>query len=207
LRTKILWIVAALVLIALPAVIGLVAFRGDDSSSSARRAGALVPANSTGTEYHLLLTQGLASGPEFKDAIAINSFSWGVENPATIGSASGGAGTGKAKFNEFVFTKQVDNASPALFKQLALGAHFKKVVLALRKSGESAPYMTYTMETVFVSKIDHSGSSPEVPTEEVALGYGKLVVQSIGKSADGVPSKVTHGWNQVLNKADDAIVP
>jgi type VI secretion system secreted protein Hcp len=205
LRTKILWIAAALALIAIPAVIGLVAFRGDDSSSSSRRAGALVPATSTATEYHLLLTQGVSGGPEFKDAIALDAFSWGVENPTTIGSATGGAGVGKAKFNEFRISKKVDNASPAFFKQLASGAHFKKAVLTLRKPGEQ-PYMAYTFETVFITKVDHSGSSPELPTEEVAFVYGKLVVQSFGKTASGVSSPVTHGWDQVLNKSADAPV-
>jgi type VI secretion system Hcp family effector len=203
LRTKILWITAALVLIAIPAVIGLVAFRGEDSP--ARRAGALVPATSTSTEYHLLLTQATSTAPEFKDAIALDAFSWGVESPTTIGSATGGAGVGKAKFNEFRISKKIDNASPALFKQLAMGAHFKKAVLTLRRPGEQ-PYMVYTFETVFTTKVDHSGSSPELPTEEVAFAYGKLVVQSFGKSANGVASQVTHGWDQVLNKSADVPV-
>jgi hypothetical protein len=38
-------------------------------------------------------------------AFEIKDFSFGVENPTTIGSATSGAGAGKAKFNEFEITK------------------------------------------------------------------------------------------------------
>lgn len=38
-------------------------------------------------------------------AFEIKDFSFGVENPTTIGSATGGAGAGKIKFNEFTIKK------------------------------------------------------------------------------------------------------
>lgn len=46
------------------------------------------------------------SGPDvegFGGAFEIVDYSFGVENPTTIGSATGGAGAGKVKFNEFTF--------------------------------------------------------------------------------------------------------
>jgi type VI secretion system secreted protein Hcp len=204
-RKRIFWVAAALVLIALPAVIGLVALRGDDSSSSDRRAGALVAAGGTATAYQLQLTQAVAGTTEIKEAIVVDSFSFGVESPTTIGSATTGAGVGKIKFNEFKISKTIDNASPVLFKQVAAGTHFKKAVLTVRNAGEKDPYMTYTMETVFVTKIDHSGASPEVPSEQITFVYGKLVEQSAFKNPDGAVAKVTTGWNQILNKSDDQI--
>src|SRR2546423_9122241 len=42
----------------------------------------------------------------------IKDFSFGVENPTTIGSATGGAGAGKIKFNEFTIKKTTDVSSP-----------------------------------------------------------------------------------------------
>ncbi len=39
----------------------------------------------------------------FASPFEINDFSFGVENPTTIGSAAGGAGAGKVKFSEFTF--------------------------------------------------------------------------------------------------------
>jgi hypothetical protein len=44
-------------------------------------------------------------GGKGKHAFEIKDFSFGVENPTTIGSATGGAGTGKISFNEFNIKK------------------------------------------------------------------------------------------------------
>ena len=70
-----------------------------------------------------------------KGEFEIDSFSFGVENPTTIGSATGGAGAGKAKFNEFHVMKSTDKASPVLFLKCASGAHLKEAVLTCRLGG------------------------------------------------------------------------
>src|SRR5919201_322401 len=57
-------------------------------------------------------------------AFEIKDFSFGVENPTTIGSATGGAGAGKIKFNEFTIKKTTDKASAAFFKNCCAGAHY-----------------------------------------------------------------------------------
>jgi type VI secretion system secreted protein Hcp len=203
-RKTILWVAAALVLIAIPAVIGLVTLGADDSSSSARRAGALVaPGSTAAVQLQLTSNAGMA---EIKDVIVVDSFSFGVENPTTIGSATGGAGAGKVQFNEFQIKKTTDNASPVFFKNLAAGAHYKKAVLTLRKPG-GKPYMTYTFETVFTTKIDWSGPGDEGPEESITFVYGKLVMQSDGTNADGKAATVTSGWNQIMNKSDDVVSP
>src|SRR5262245_54118469 len=55
----------------------------------------------------------VAPGPA--PALEIKDFSFSIENP-TIGSATGGAGAGKIKFNEFTIKKTTDSASPAFFE-------------------------------------------------------------------------------------------
>jgi len=194
-RTTILWVAAALVLIAAPAVIGLVVFR-DGSSTSARRAGALVPAGGT-TSYQLQLVASATGTPVAagKDAIEVESFTWGAENPTTIGSATGGAGSGKIQFNELTITKKVDKASPALFKNEAAGAHYTSAILSLRNAGETKPYMTFTMKTVFTTDINYGGSSPEVATEEIKFVFGSVTINVVEA---GVATQL--GWDQVLNK-------
>ena len=67
--------------------------------------------------------------------------------------------------------------------------------------------MTYTFETVFITKIDWSGPGDEGPEEQVTFVYGKLVVQSDGQNANGTTTKVVAGWNQILNKSDDVVTP
>jgi len=48
---------------------------------------------------------GSSTDEKHKDEHEISDFSFGVENPTTIGSATGGAGAGKIKFNEFTIKK------------------------------------------------------------------------------------------------------
>src|SRR5262245_36667013 len=70
-----------------------------------------------------------------KAAFEIKDFSFGVENPTTIGSATGGAGAGKIKFNEFTIKKTSDKASPVFFKNCCIGSHYPNVTIEMRKAG------------------------------------------------------------------------
>lgn len=70
-----------------------------------------------------------------KNAFEIKDFSFGVENPTTIGSATGGAGAGKIKFNEFTIKKTTDQASPLFFKNCCTGSHYATVTIEMRKAG------------------------------------------------------------------------
>ena len=51
----------------------------------------------------------------------------------TTGSASTGAGAGKAKFEEFTIEKAVDLSSVPLYNACTAGAHFPSVMLAVKK--------------------------------------------------------------------------
>src|SRR5437588_9037878 len=89
-----------------------------------------------------------------KDAFEIKDFSFGVENPTTIGSATGGAGAGKVKFNEFTIKKTTDKATPLFFRVSATGDHFPTATLYIRKAGPNAPvsstpFLIYKFGTVF----------------------------------------------------------
>ena len=73
------------------------------------------------------------------EALEIEDFSFGVENATTIGSAMGGAGAGKIKFNEFTIKKTSDQSSPAFFKNCCAGAHYKTVTVSMRRIGARLP--------------------------------------------------------------------
>ena len=109
-------------------------------------------------------------------AFEIKDFSFGVENPTTIGSATGGAGAGKIKFNEFQIKKISDSASPAFFKNCCAGAHYETVVIEMREAGGDSnsvgdPHLQFRFDTVFTTKIDWSAEGPE---ESITFVYGKL---------------------------------
>lgn len=88
--------------------------------------------------------------------IELQDFNLGGETPATIGSATGGAGAGKIRFNEFTIKKTTAAASPAFFRNCVAGAHYKKVTLAMRKAGgdpssAGKPSLVYHLYDVIVT--------------------------------------------------------
>jgi type VI protein secretion system component Hcp len=139
------------------------------------------------TELHRGETAGLqefisVSGPKGtgkNGAFEIKDFSFGVENPTTIGSATGGAGAGKIKFNEFTIKTKMDQASPAFFRNCVAGAHYKSVTLEMRKAGgdpasAGKPFLQFKFDTVFTTKVDWSGPGDEGPEESITFVFVKL---------------------------------
>jgi len=139
-------------------------------------------------------------------AFEIKDFSFSIENPTTISSATTGGGAGKAKFNEFEITKPTDQASPLFFKNCVAGIHYGKVILEMRKAGGSAthsgkPFLRYTFGVVFTTGMDWSGPGDEGPEEKIKFQYGTLLIDYTPQKADGSQgTKKTQGWSQVHNK-------
>jgi len=140
-------------------------------------------------------------------AFEIKDFSFGVENPTTIGSATGGAGAGKIKFNEFTIKKLSDKASPGFFKNCCTGSHYEYVTISMRKSGGSAEvsgreFLQFRFQTVFTTKIDWTGPGDEGPEESITFVYGSLGVMYTPQLADGTKGTAPpeQGWSQVANK-------
>jgi type VI secretion system secreted protein Hcp len=137
--------------------------------------------------------------------VALNSFELGVENDQTIGSGTSGAGTGKAVFQPFRVTKNVDTSSPNLVLASAAGAHFPQVNLYLRKTGASGvlpgDYLVYRFKMVFVSSVAWSGSSgDELPQETVEFQYGALQVSYAAQSPTGqLQTPLVTQWSQITN--------
>ena len=116
-------------------------------------------------------------------AFEIKDFPFGVENPTTIGSGTGGAGAGKIKFNEFTIKKTSDGASPAFFKNCCVGAHYKTVTIDMRKAGGdpksvARPFLQFELETVYVTKIDWSGPGDEGP--ETDFNFASRLMEEEG---------------------------
>ncbi len=128
--------------------------------------------------------------------IAIHSYTLGVKNSTTIGSATGGAGAGKAQFDPIELVHTVDRASPALFKNMAIGAHFKEATLTVVLNG--VEYQRIRLGTAFITNITQEGSNGgPLPVERIRMVYGTLQ-----QEFKGVTGKETGlaGWNQVTNK-------
>ena len=149
------------------------------------------------------ITFEIVSMGSVPEAFEIKDFSFGVENPTTIGSATGGAGTGKIKFNEFTIKKTSDKSSPAFFKNCCAGAHYKTVTVSMRRTDREAAsreFLRFKFDTVFTTKIDWSGPGDEGPEESITFVYGKLGIRFTPEPGS---KPVAAGWDQVTNKAAD----
>jgi type VI secretion system secreted protein Hcp len=156
-----------------------------------------------------LNVSGETQDKDFTNALEIKEFSFGVENPTTIGSMSAGAGAGKAKFNEFNVKKAVDIASPQLFLAAGLGCHFPTVNLVVRKAGGvKVPYLVYQFKMVFVTKVEWSGGAgEEAPDEDVTFVYGAMQISYQKQNSTGQPigSPSQCAWSQVTNQPTLAV--
>jgi type VI secretion system secreted protein Hcp len=137
----------------------------------------------------------------------IASWSFGVNNPLSMGSASGGAGAGKVNFDSFTITKQIDQASPFLFHTCCAGGHYKELVLWLRRAGGSSAgqsgvvYLKFNFKLVMIENIEWSHGDP-APTENIKFAYGALSIvyypQTSGGKTDS-SNKKNAMWDRVLN--------
>ncbi len=165
------------------------------------------------TDYFLVVTSnnpanainGDAIVGKTTNAIQIDSFDLSVENTTTIGSASGGAGVGKAKFDELTIKKPVDATSPMFFKLLASGQNIPGMELIARKSGgapgTSAIYQRYYFNTAFVTKQEHS-SGDESVDETLTFQYGALGQTYVKQNpTSGALTNVFQAWSQTNNVA------
>ena len=150
-----------------------------------------------------LLPVGESQDPTHKGAIEVQAFAFGIENPTTIGSTSGGAGAGKAKFDELAITKSVDTASPILFEAAAQGVHFPQMLLKIRKAGSTSQpdYLIYDFRMVFVTKIEWTGGGGgDAPEEMVTLVYGAMEISYAPQSATGAfGNPIIKDWSQITN--------
>jgi type VI secretion system secreted protein Hcp len=103
-----------------------------------------------------------------KDAIQIESFSWGASNPTA--SAGSGGGAGKVQFQDLHFTTKVSKASPQLLLACAAGRPIPQATLLVRKSGDTQVYLRYKLENVIISSYSVSGNSASATPGTVTAG-------------------------------------
>jgi type VI protein secretion system component Hcp len=171
----------------------------------------VAPAAQAAEDYFLVVQTG--TGPAIQGetldasfrqqrAIELISFDWDVENPTTLGSASGGAGGGKAKLNPLTVEKRIDSASAALFRRVANGTPFPSMELFVRRAGATGTgHLKYRFATVAVTSVSLSGDGEQM-RERVTFAYGSVAQSYTQQTATGAAGTVfAAGWNQLANVA------
>lgn len=138
--------------------------------------------------------------------IKIKQFGFEIENVTTIGSASGGASSGRCVLKPFTISKVTDSCSPDFFTACAIGGHYGRSTILLRKDGKS--YIRYTFSMCFVTKVNWSGGeSDETPSESIEFAYGALRIMYYPQSSSGnmKPQPKIAVFNQVNNSLTDIV--
>ncbi len=116
--------------------------------------------------------QGKSMDSKHPGWIEVSSFQWGVGRTATIGSATGGAGSGRASMGDITITKTVDSASPKLTLACANGQHFKSIVI--EEASPGGRFMVITLQDVLISSVKSASTGGDiVPMETVTFNFAK----------------------------------
>ena len=127
--------------------------------------------------------------------ITLESFSWGVSNSSS--AATGGAGSGKASFQDFSFSSVAGSESADLLLACASGKHISSGQLSIMD--KSSPLITITFSDVLISsyKLDQmnikldtaaiASQSPKLgpPMGNVSFNFAKFEFQTRGSSSSG----------------------
>ncbi|MBE2315961.1 type VI secretion system tube protein Hcp [Solirubrobacter sp. CPCC 204708] len=146
---------------------------------------------------------------EFPQLIELESVSFGAQNELSIGSATGGAGAGRARFNALTVEKAVDSTTPRFFRMLGMGGHFASVEIIARESSPTGttvvPIRTlFTM--VAVTGQEQSGARGEDMREKLTFAYGGLAQAAVSPSSPLKPN-VFSSWSVVTNSGIREALP
>lgn len=147
---------------------------------------------------------GESADREYAKTVQVDSFNFSAENLITIGSATGGAGTGKAALKELTITKAVDSTTPQFFQRLAQGRHFASLELIARTAGangQAAIPVRYLFQTVFVKSQEQSGETDGAPRETLTFVYGAIAQAAQKQSPTGALGTFSFGnWSMITNQ-------
>lgn len=156
-------------------------------------------------DYYLKLDgiPGESTDSKHKGEIDLESWSWGQTNKGNHTAGSGG-GAGKVEMQDFHFTMKINKASPKLFLACATGQHIKEALLTCRRAGkDQQEYLKIKFTELLVSSFQTGGSGGEgvVPTDQIALNFGKIEISYAPQKGDGtLDSPVVHNYSPKENK-------
>lgn len=135
--------------------------------------------------------------------IDILAWSWGASNSGSA-HVGGGAGAGKANFQDISLTKYVDKSSPTLFDHVAKGTHIDSAKLTVRKAGGTPlEYIIITMTECMITSISTGGSGGEDRlTENISINFAEVELDYQMQDAKGAKSggPVKFKYNIATNK-------
>ncbi len=145
--------------------------------------------------------KGESKDHKHKDEIHIESFSWGLAQQGTGGTA-GGSAAGKVSVHDLSITKVVDIATPGLLLHCCNGKHIKEGLITVRKAGEKpVEYLKIKLTDILVSSVQEAGHGGAILSESLSLNFSKFFVAYQEQAADGsaAGSPMEMGWDVKAN--------
>ncbi len=149
--------------------------------------------------------KGESTDDAHKDWIEVESWSFGLSQPVSGPSGTGGRAAARADFQSFCINKMVDKASVDLNLHCASGEHIAKLELEVcQETGEKVNYWKLDFENAMVQSVTVSGGGSMRATESVCFVYDKVswtytAVKNDGSAGDKVGPKI---WNLETNKKE-----
>ncbi len=159
----------------------------------------------TSTYLHADPLKGESTDDKHKDWIEVESFSFGVSQPVSGASGTGGRAAARADFQSFTVNKMVDKSSVDLALYCAQGKHIPKLELEVcQETGEKVNYWKMEFENTMVQSVSTSGGGSMRADESIAFVYDKVTwtytaVKDDGSAGDKVGPKI---WNLEKNKPE-----
>ena len=131
---------------------------------------------------------GEVTAANYEKWIEIDSFSWGVSNPTSVGSTGGGGGAGKVSFQDIHIETQTNASTPKLLTQAAEGTAISFVEVDFIKGEAPSPYLKIVLNDVLVSSYQFGGAegaNNTTPSESISLNFQKVDIEYSPQNTDG----------------------
>lgn len=143
--------------------------------------------------------------------IEIADYAFGVSMPVTASRSDGGGATvGRANFDVFTCSKNIDTATCKLVEYCCKGTAIPKILLHLYRQGEGSDatgvvkYAMVVFQHCVITKVGISGGGEELPKEALEFNYG--VCEYVYQETDHATGKPKGseqkraGWSTIANK-------
>jgi type VI secretion system secreted protein Hcp len=132
---------------------------------------------------------GDSTAAGFEKWIQLESYSWGLSNPTTIGTLGSGAGAGKPVPQDFTVTMPFSSASTELIRKAFSGEATDPVTIALARDvkGSLQTFLQYKLNEVLVSSMQTEGvqAGDDLPSDQATLVFAKLAIEFSPQAPDG----------------------
>lgn len=149
--------------------------------------------------------KGESADDKHKDWIECSSVNWGIMQPKSATSSTGGGHTAeRAELSDITFTKHADLSSPILMQTCASGRTIPRAKLEFMRAdgqGQSIKYFEIELENVLIGHIEPSIHPGDILAEHVGLKFSKVKWKyTQQKISGGSGGNTAGGWDLATNR-------